>query len=131
MKILQKAPDGGAGSGVDGYFLVEIKPAFSVVLLRFSPGTREAFHSHAFNALTIWLRGSVLEHDVDPDVMPKRFCAGRIKFTPRARFHKVEALATTWALSFRGPWVDRWLEKRGDRIVQLTHGRVLVGGVAQ
>lgn len=53
MKILSKSYDGGPDSGVDGYWLIEIKSWFSIVLLHFNPGTREAFHNHAFNALTV------------------------------------------------------------------------------
>jgi hypothetical protein len=51
MKFLSKCKDGGPESPVTAYVLVEIKSLFSVMLLHFS-GTREAFHSHAFNALT-------------------------------------------------------------------------------
>src|SRR5271154_4359591 len=60
MKLFKKMRDGGPESPVVGYFLVEIKSLFSVVLLHFG-GTREAFHSHAFNAVTLWLRGRVEE----------------------------------------------------------------------
>lgn len=125
IKLFSKAPDGGKHSGVTGYFLVEAKSSFSVVLLHFAKGTREAFHEHAFNALTIWLKGRVCEHHLDGTV--KEFSAGRAKLTPRSTFHKIEALESTWALSFRGPWVDRWREFREGRFVTLTHGRKEVG----
>ena len=59
MKLFHKSHDGGKNSGVTGYWLIEWKSGFSIVVLRFSKGTREAFHSHAFNALTWWLKGSV------------------------------------------------------------------------
>jgi quercetin dioxygenase-like cupin family protein len=121
MRFFSKAPDGGRGSGVTGYFLVEIKPLFSIVLLHFAKGTREAFHEHAFNALTIWLKGKVREHHLSGET--KDFRVGQIKFTGRACFHKIEALTSTWALSFRGPWRDTWREFRNNRFVKLTHGR--------
>ncbi|MBK3400436.1 hypothetical protein HPY23_28610 [Methylobacterium sp. IF7SW-B2] len=126
MKLLQAAPDGGAKSGVRGYFLIEHKKTLSIVLLRFEKGTREAFHEHAFNALTVWLKGRVLEHHLDGPT--KAFRGGQWKLTPRSTFHKLEALETTWAISFRGPWVDRWREWRGGRMVTLTHGRKEVPG---
>ena len=123
MKILCSAPDGGDNSGVKAYFLFESKRFGSVALLRFDKGTREAFHSHAFNALTWWLRGSVTERHVDgsvcgwkPSVKPK--------LTKRSCFHRVEAHETTWALTLRGPWCDTWLELRRGETVTLTHGRV-------
>lgn len=124
MKICTQAPDGGASSGVTGYFLIECKPLFSIALLHFAPGTREAFHSHAFNALTLWLKGRVIEHDVSGASQP--YCAGEIKYTPRSKFHKVEALGSAWALSVRGPWVDRWQEVRQGRLLTLTHGRKVI-----
>lgn len=125
MRLFSKAPDGGQRSGVTGYFLIELKSLFSVVLLHFNTGTREAYHSHAFNALTVWLRGSVIEHDISAD--KKAFSGGMLKYTPRRKFHKVEALTSTWAISFRGPWANRWQElRRGGGLVTLTHGRVEV-----
>mgnify|MGYP002376661836 CR=1 FL=1 len=124
MRLFSKAPDGGKNSGVTGYYLVEIKPLFSVVLLHFNKGTREAFHEHAFNALTFWLKGSVREHHVSGQT--KKFYAGQFKYTSRSCFHKIEALESTWAISFRGPWVDYWRESRLGKIVTLTHGRKIV-----
>lgn len=124
MRLFSKSHDGGKGSGVTGYFLVEIKPLFSVVFLKFNKGTRDAYHNHAFNALTIWLKGSVREHMLDGQV--NNWKAGNIKYTPRENFHKVEALTDTWALSFRGPWLDKWNESRNDKLITLTHGRVEV-----
>lgn len=124
MKLFAKAPDGGAGSGVTGFYLVEIKSLFSIVLLRFSKGSREAFHSHAFNAWTVWLRGEVRVREYFlPTSMFLRWRAGQIKFTPRNCFHKIEGGRTAWALTFRGPWADRWQESRRGRLVTLTHGR--------
>ena len=124
MRWLSKAPDGGQNSGVTGYFLIEAKSTFSIVLLHFRKGSREAFHSHAFNAITLWLWGSVEEYHLWGGL--KRFSGGMIKFTPRSTFHKIEALQDTWAISIRGPWVDRWNEWRGGKLVTLTHGRVEV-----
>lgn len=59
MKLFRWAHDGGNTSGVKGLFLIEAKCLFSIVLLRFSKGSREAYHTHAFSALTLWLRGEV------------------------------------------------------------------------
>jgi len=121
MKFFQKSHDGGKDSGVTGYFIVEIKSLFSIVLLKFNKGTREAFHNHAFNAITFWLKGSVKEHIISGEI--KEWKAGQLKYTPRSTFHKVEALENTWALSIRGPWIDRWNEIRFDKLFTLTHGR--------
>jgi hypothetical protein len=124
MKILSVAKDGGSKFHVTGFWLVEIKPLFSIVLLKFARGTREAFHSHAFNALTWFLKGHVTEHHMDgrsiewkPSFVPK--------LTPRKCFHKVYAHEDTYAPSVRGPWGKTWREYLPERreFVTLTHGR--------
>lgn len=121
MRLFSKAPDGGKDSGVTGHFLIEIKSLFSIVLLRFEKGTREAFHDHAFNAWTLWLKGMAREHHLDGTT--KEWYRGQVKYTPRKVFHKVEALKTTWAVSIRGPWNKTWHESRNGKLVTLTHGR--------
>lgn len=122
MKFFKKAPDGGETSGVTGYYFPEIKPLFSIVLLKFNTGTREAYHSHAFNAVTFWIKGKVIEHDVGGD--RRSYKAGMFKYTPRDKFHRVEALTDTWAISIRGRWVAKWQELRRGGLVNLTHGRI-------
>ena len=117
--------DGGAQSNVTGYWLIEWKPVFSITLLRFSAGSREAFHSHAFNAVSWVLRGE-LDELVWPvaNRIPRR-SSWRPFVTRRNCMHKVFGVApTTWALSFRGPWLNRWHEvlPSGEHVT-LTHGR--------
>lgn len=123
-----KKSDGGKDSGVNGYLFFEWKPVFSFGFLRFNPGTRENFHSHAFNAITWWLLGEV-EEEVwkgknkvfGPSIVPK--------ITPRDNIHRVKGIKPTWAITFRGPWRDEWFEidKNGEKII-LTNGRKIVNG---
>ncbi len=124
MKILSFAKDGGTNSHVTGFWLIELKNLFSIVILKFNKGSREAFHSHAFNAFTWFIKGDVTEHHLNgkainwkPSFLPK--------FTPRSCFHKVYANKTTYALSFRGPWANRWREfsPKTKKFSVLTHGR--------
>lgn len=125
MKFMSKGKDGGKKSHVWGFWLIEVKSLFSIVLLRFDPGTREAFHTHAFNAFTFWLKGRVTEHHLSgeekvwtPQLMPK--------LTRRNCYHKVYAHETTWALSFRGPWQKTWKEHADGVETTLTNGRKIV-----
>lgn len=128
IKLFRKSYDGGKDSGVTGYWLIEWKSAFSIVLLRFSKGSRDAFHSHAFNALTWWLKGSVVEELFDED---KGIVATKVwtpsfkpKFTPKGCFHRVIGLETTWALCIRGVWDKTWKEHKHGETYTLTHGRI-------
>ena len=126
MKLFKKSYDGGPDSGVTGYWLIEWKKGFSIVLLNFSPGSRKAYHSHAFNAITFWLKGEVIEEDIDHSRVSWS-PSPRLKYTPREKFHKVIAgKKGAWALSFRGPWSDYWQEARDMELVTLTDGRVEV-----
>jgi len=124
MKLLTKSPDGGKDSGVTAYFLFESKRFGSIAILRFDKGTREAFHSHAFNALTWWLKGSVTEEHVDGSSV-RWYPSIKPKLTKKDCFHKIIADEVTWAFTVRGPWQDTWLEYKNSKTITLTHGRIV------
>jgi hypothetical protein len=124
MKLFKLMKDGGKESRVWGFFLAEIKSLFSVVLLHFADGSREAYHSHAFNSVSWVLRGRLEENMFDGRV---NVYAPSLKpvVTRRTDFHKVVSTGDTYVLSFRGPWVNRWFEYLPDtgEILQLANGR--------
>lgn len=134
MRFLTKTKDGGPDSPVDGYFLIEIKGLFSIVLLKFNKGRRDVYHSHAFNALTWFLRGDMLE-EISEEVGCRtwlRFIPYRRSFIPkvtkRDRLHRVEAHRDSWCLSLRGPWTDQWKEfdPIKKEFITLTHNRKII-----
>ena len=125
--LFKSSYDGGINSGVNGFWLIEWKPCFSLVFLKFNKGTRENYHNHAFNAYTWFLWGNVTEHHKDgrklkwyPSLWPK--------YTPKECFHKVEAHEDTYAFSIRGPCDIMWKEynEEKDEEINLTHGREIV-----
>lgn len=121
-RLFSVKSDGGKGSGVTAYFLIEWKILFSIGILHFKNGSREAYHNHAFNALTWWLIGKVTEEKIDKsrkDFKPSL----KPKFTSRDNFHKVIAHEDTYALTFRGAWKNTWNEFKNDKLITLTHGR--------
>lgn len=131
MKLFFKRVDGGAGSNVTGYWLIEWKRCFSIALLRFSPGARDCHHSHAFNCVSWVLSGRLTEHRVytvkrgsrqytEWSAFPASF---KPVITTRDNLHRVHSQGTTWVLTFRGPWADKWRELIKGRFVTLTHGR--------
>lgn len=128
MKLFQRSSDGGKGSGVSGFWVCEFKSLFSIVFLRFSPGSRTNFHSHAFNAFTIWLKGSVVEERWDTGTSTAYPQMGRFKYTPRANVHKVHAIKPTYCVSFRGPWHKTWFEVDpiANEMIEMTRGRCVV-----
>ena len=132
MKWFFKGKDGGPESRVTGYWLVECKEVVSIVLLRFDEGSREAYHTHAFNALSWVLRGWLEEWTLEQEGTNQFHLVTDMKpsfkpiYTPRERMHRVFGMAEhTWVLSFRGPWVDMWKEWLPNlkKYITLTHGR--------
>lgn len=133
MKILQRSKDGGPLSRVWGYFLVELKALFSIVLLRFDDGSRDAYHSHAFGSVSWVLRGKLVEVELLPgfgrDYTANKLTEYRPSWRPvitrRSTYHRVVSIGTTWVLSFRGPWSKTWREydPRTEVETTLTHGR--------
>lgn len=122
MKWLWHDKDGGPESHVWVWGL-EIKSRFSVLLMKFEHGTREAFHGHAFNAVSWLLTGGLIEY-VYKGMTRCLFPSWKPIRTYRNTVHRVYGLnRASWVLSFRGPWVDRWQEISGGRKYGLTHGR--------
>jgi hypothetical protein len=138
VKFFKLMKDGGQESRVWGFFLVEIKKLFSIVVLRFADGSREAYHSHAFNSISWVLKGELQEDrkwNIGPRFPNATFTRSylpsfRPVITTRDNMHKVSSLGNTYVLSFRGPWVDKWKEflPTEDRTITLTHGRKVVCG---
>jgi len=128
MKLFFKAKDGGPESEVTGWWLIESKKLFSIVLLRFTGISRPAFHTHAFDAWSWVMTGELIEVFRDGKGRPLRPSFRPVP-TPRDTFHQVRATGrTAWVLSFRGPWQKRWKEylELEDRERYLESGRVEV-----
>lgn len=129
MKWFFKSKDGGPESNVTGYWLVECKSLFSIVLLRFDKGSREAYHNHAFGAIS-WILSGYLREDLIHSNIPRYLSPWIMPiYTSRMCFHKVTGLADkTWVLSFRGPWNKYWREynKNTGTYTTLTNGRKVV-----
>jgi hypothetical protein len=120
MKFFSISKDGGPESCVSAFWLCEIKSLFSIVLLRFGDGSREAFRSHAFNSVGWVLKGKIQEQFVFPpssnaDAVPGTYVRyHRPGFRPivvkRSTLHRVFSFGTTWVLNIRGPWAKNWQE---------------------
>lgn len=125
LKFLTKCKDGGPDSPVDAYVLFEIKNLCSVMLLKFNKGGREAFHTHAFDAFTWFLKGDLLEEDADGTTY-KYSRSWAPKFTPKSKNHRVKAAKDSWCFTVRGRWQKLWTEydKKSDTTTILSNGRV-------
>lgn len=134
MRILEKCKDGGKDSPVDAYFLIEIKSLFSIAILKFNKGSREEFHTHAFDALTWFIKGDIIEEgmlEVSGAFWPKYTPYKRSllpKVTTKDNLHRVIAHEDSWCLTIRGKWQDTWTEYNQNTVTTttLTHNRVVV-----
>lgn len=131
MRFLQKTKDGGKESTVDAYFLIEIKGLFSIALLKFNKGSRANYHSHAFDALTWFIKGDMEEHRLydNGTVTVKKYKQSIFpKITKRNNMHKVFANKTSWCFTIRGRWEKEWQEINPTTNMRetLTHGRKVV-----
>jgi hypothetical protein len=129
MKFFNKSKDGGPNSTVDAYFLCEIKGLFSVALLKFNEGRREQYHTHAFHALTWFLKGDLVEEQISDRLEYKPYTKSLIpKLTTKYNLHRVKANKDSWCLTIRGPWQKEWKEFDAFTGVTttLTHGREVV-----
>lgn len=130
MKFFKLMKDGGGESKVRGFFAVEIKKLFSIVLLHFSHGSREAYHTHAFHSISWVLKGKLNEFRMNPDTLQDTLVVHKPSFLPvftsRWHMHMVQSVGDTFVLSFRGPWMPSWMEylPQTKELVLLTHGRV-------
>lgn len=124
MKFFSVSKDGGDESTVWAYWLIELKKLFSIALLRFEDGSRDAYHTHAFTCISFVLSGCLIEYRRDGKVN-KYYPGFSPVFTYRSTYHKVVSNGRTWVLTFRGPWAKEWKEFRpGEgREATLTHGR--------
>lgn len=130
MRFLFKAKDGGPESPVTGYWLFESKSFGSIALLRFGPGVREAYHSHAFNSINWILSGRVMEDRIESIKKLQSLTPSLKPFiVTRDNLHKVFALGKPcWMLAFRGPWARTWEEvvlSKNERHT-LASGRVII-----
>ncbi len=129
MRFMEKCKDGGPESPVDSFTLIEIKSLFSIMLLRFNKGKRESFHNHAFNALTWFINGELIEERLVGGVVETKYKRSPLpKITKRDNLHRVKALKDSWCLTVRGPWSKTWSEydEHEDTNITLSNGRVVL-----
>jgi len=102
MKLFSYEKDGGKESKVWGFFFIEWKRFFSVALLHFKDGSRDAYHSHAFNSKSWVLKGQLNEQMIDGSVNVYKPGLKPV-VTLREHFHQVKSVGNTFVLTFRGP----------------------------
>lgn len=121
----ESGKDGGPESRVFGFWLFRWKRLCTIALLRFEDGTRDAFHSHAFNSVSWVLKGKLHEDHFEGGHSQVHKPGPIPILTKRDTFHRVTSIGRTYVLTFRGPWAKTWNEyiPLTRKHVTLTHGR--------
>lgn len=124
MRFMEKVPVRVASMVQNSYefFFIEIKPLFSVILTRLGSNGSTLPHSHPFNAVTLMLKGQIVERRGGEII--DGFRAGQWKATDKG-MHSISTDGSgAWLLTFRGPWSSTWQEEQPDGTIKtLTHGR--------
>lgn len=130
MKLFSYGKDGGPESKVSGFWLIESKRFLSIALLVFEDGSREAYHNHAFDAISWLIKGKLVEEEIaDGDATVTKIVVYTPSLKPivtkRDTFHKVSSVGKAYAITFRGSWRPRWREwlPLESRFRTLTNGR--------
>lgn len=99
------------------FVIFEHKRLFGIILFYFRGGEQDRFHTHAFNALSIKLFGTYVEHVYDPDTggVREEVRRGVFKYFPRDRYHSVNDSGGCCTLLLQGPWRETWREMRDGK----------------
>jgi hypothetical protein len=129
--------DGGPESPVS-FYGIEIKCLFSIGVLKFSEGCRESYHTHAFEALTWFLSGSLQEqrlwsvslygNNVEYTSYTKSLLP---KYTSKENMHRVFSKKDSLCFTLRGPWATQWKEYEPykQELTTFSKGREIVSKI--
>ncbi len=113
----------GVGN-IQRYTLFEIKYIGGIILNVFNTTDQDRFHSHAFSAFSLMIKGWYDEDVIiDNKIISKRIKKSRI--IPKNYIHKIkESEKNAISITFEGPWGKQWSEIFDNgRIKIYTWGR--------
>lgn len=105
--------------------LIECKQFFSIYGHVFNTIEQDRFHTHAFNAIAILIKGGYEEEVIGSDGLVRKVKIGPgIRYIPRSYNHRLlKSEPNTLSLLFAGPWYSTWTEENDQYIRTLTWGR--------
>lgn len=111
MKVVflkKKKIDLGSQS-VTEWTLLEYKKWFSLKVFHFhkGEGLQDRFHTHAFNAVSVLLKGNYIEEVIDTtdnEIVKLPRNRSRFLFIPRDSFHRITKSSGCITILLTGPW---------------------------
>jgi len=116
----------GVGN-IKRFTIIEIKYFFGIIVNIFNTTDQDRFHSHAFNAFSLMVRGHYFEDVIDNnEVITKKI--ERSRFIPRNYIHKItKSSPGAISVTFEGPWQAIWNEYFDNgRVKTYTWGRRVI-----
>ena len=110
---------------VDRWTLFELKWLGSVIVNVFNTIAQDRFHTHAFAALSIMLRGEYDEQIVSGSGVKRRTRRGDVVFLQRTLNHRLmRSSPNAMSITICGPWAPTWTETfLSGKTRRLTWGR--------
>lgn len=114
---------------VTEWTLLEWKKLFSLKLFHFhkTSGIQDRFHTHAFKAVSLLLKGNYVEEVVMDGVIHKRNRnTHRLLYIPANQYHRITRSDGCYTLLLTGPWGETFSELRhigDDQYQEVTCGK--------
>lgn len=117
----------GVGN-IKRFTVIEIKYLGGIIVNIFNTENQDRFHSHAFNAFSLMVKGHYYE---DVIVDGKKIVTKKIeksRFIPRNYIHKItKSSKNAVSVTFEGPWESTWNEYFDNgRIKTYSWGRKVI-----
>lgn len=117
----------GVGS-IKRFTLFEIKYIGGIIINIFNTENQDRFHSHAFSAFSLMLRGHYYEDVIveNNKIITKKIVKSR--FIPRNYIHKItKSSPNAMSVTFEGPWGGSWNEYYDNgRVRTYSWGRKVI-----
>lgn len=100
---------------VTEWTLLEYKKWFSIKLFHFhkSDGCQDRFHTHAFGAVSILLKGDYTEELLEgSQIVSRSRKASRLTYIPRDTYHRITRSTGCHTVLITGPWSGSFKELR-------------------
>lgn len=95
--------------------ILEYKKWFSFKFFNFrkTAGSQDRFHTHAFDAYSLLLKGNYTEEVIKNNKIIKLDRnRNRFLFIPKDNYHRITKSTGCWTLLFTGPWGSEFKELR-------------------
>src|SRR5688572_10470314 len=108
---------------LDRYTVFEFKGFLSFYVHVFNTVAQDRFHSHAFDALSVVLKGGYDEEWKDGGVVRRRRIRPGLRRIPHGHTHRLlRSKPNTVSVLLAGPWRKTWFEETDRHVRLLTWG---------